>query len=82
MAKTLEKEVATFNAKLPELLEHTGKYALVKADEVVDVYDTYGQALEHGYEKFGLDDKFLVKKIAPAEQIASFTRDYVIECRA
>ena len=70
MAKNLDKEVTTFNSKLPELLKSSGKYALVKGADIVGVYDTYSLALDAGYEKYGLDDKFLVKKIAPAEQIS------------
>lgn len=77
----LEREIATFNAKLPELLEHIGKFVLIRGEAIEGYYDDYNDALRAGYEKHR-PGEFLVKKIAPAEQVAFFTRDLQVECRS
>lgn len=76
----LQAEIDTYNAKLPELLSSVGKFVLIKGDVVEGIYDTYADALKVGYQKFKLDT-FMVKQIAPAEQIQFFTRDLDLECR-
>ena len=76
----LQKEVETYNAKLPELMSSLGKFVLIKGESVEGVYDTYADALKIGYERFKLEP-FLVKQIAPAEQIQFFTRELDLECR-
>lgn len=70
----LEKEQATYDRELQNLLGSEGKYALVHGEEVVGVYDTYNDALQIGYDRFGLNP-FLVKRIQAVEQVHSFTRD-------
>ena len=70
----LDAEISTYNAKLPELIAHQGQFVLIKGSQVVGVFDTYQDALQQGYEKFGLDP-FLVKTIAPAEQILFISRE-------
>ncbi len=78
----LQKEIATFNRELPVLLGKAGKFAVIKGDELVGVYDSYEDALTIGYERFGLEP-FLVKRIAPTEQVSFFTRDFnFAACRA
>ena len=77
----LDREVKTYNAKLPELLGSLGKFVLIKGDEIVGIYDTYGDALKIGYERFKLEP-FMVKQIAPAEQVQCFTRELDPACRA
>lgn len=77
----LDTELKAYKEKLPTLLGQIGKYALLKGSEVVGVYDTYEDALKFGYEKFQLEP-FLVKRIAPAEQISYFTRDFATACQA
>jgi hypothetical protein len=79
--KNLEKEIKTYNSKLPELMANLGKFVLIHGEMVVGTFDTYGDAIKSGYENFA-DEAFLVKKIAPAEQIHFFTRDLVLECQA
>jgi hypothetical protein len=75
----LQKEVETYNAKLPELMGSIGKFVLIKADAVEGIYDTYADALKIGYERFKLEP-FMVKQIAPAEQVQFFTRELDLEC--
>lgn len=69
----LEKEIATYTAKLPELLQNEGKFVLIHGDEVVDVFGTYEDAIKHGYGQFKLEP-FLVKKIASIEQAQFVSR--------
>lgn len=69
----LEKELATFKAKLTELKEHEGKFVLIHGDEVVDFYAAYEDAIRAGYQKFNLEP-FLVRQINAVEQILHVTR--------
>ena len=58
---------------MPALLLEEGNFALVGDNTLVDVFDTYGDALKAGYEKFGLRS-FLVKKIGAVEQAHFISR--------
>ena len=80
MVSTLKREVDTYNRLLPSLMPQQGKFALVKGDALAGVYDSYQDALTAGYEKFKLEP-FLVKQVAPAQQVAFFTRD-LAACQA
>lgn len=71
----LDKEIETFNRLLPGLLKQVGKFALIKDDKLIETFDTYPDAMKHGYSEFKLTP-FLVKKIAPAESVSYFTRDF------
>lgn len=63
----LERELATFKEKLPELLAaDAGKYVLIHGEDVSGVWETKTQALEEGYRRFGLEP-FLVKRIVANE---------------
>ncbi len=73
-AVALEKELATYQSKLQELLAHEGKYVLIHGDEVAGFWDTYEDALQVGYQRFQLAP-FLVKRIQAVEQIQFFSRD-------
>jgi predicted secreted acid phosphatase len=75
----LEKELETYNAKLPELKAQEGKYVLIHGDQVVDTYGTYEDAMKEGYAKFGLGKPFLVKQIRSIEQVQFISR-LVIPC--
>lgn len=75
----LEKELATYKAKLEELKVHAGRYVLIHGDDVIDTFSSYDDALKDGYEKFGLDP-FLVKKIEAVEQ-AHFISRFVSPAR-
>ena len=71
---TLQRETESFNRLLPELLSQQGRFVLIKGDDLVATFDSYQDALADGYRRFKLEP-FLVKRIAPAEQIAFFSRD-------
>ena len=64
----LERELATFKEKLPELLATApSKYVLVHGEDVAGTWDTWGEAIDAGYERFGLEP-FLVKQIVEREE--------------
>lgn len=69
----LERELSTYQERLPQLLQHEGKYVLIHADDVVDTFASYEDALRQGYRQFGLDP-FLVKRIQAAERVQYITR--------
>jgi hypothetical protein len=69
----LEKELAMYRRKLPELKSSEGRFVLIHGDDVVDTYSGYDDAIKEGYGKFGLEP-FLVKQIQTAEQVQFVTR--------
>jgi hypothetical protein len=70
----LERELATFEKKLPELsAEHAGEYALVHGDEIVDLFSSYDDAIKAGYARFGLE-AFLVKQVQSFEPVHFIAR--------
>jgi tRNA(Ile)-lysidine synthase TilS/MesJ len=72
----LEKELATYKAKLPDLKEHQGKFVLIHGDEVVDFFVAYEDAIKAGYGKFRLEP-FLVKQVSVSETVHYFTRHII-----
>jgi hypothetical protein len=66
--KLYEREIATYLRELPRLLEerHAWRHALIKGDEILSVWDTQGDAIQAGREKFGLEPIF-VKTIDPRD---------------
>jgi hypothetical protein len=75
----LEKELATYQKELSNLLPQAGKYVLIYQDKVVDVFGTYEDALKAGYRLAGLD-AFMVKQIQAFEQVQYITRDIGLPC--
>src|SRR5262245_33773914 len=75
-AVALEKELETYKRELPRLIQEggQGKFALVHGDSVDSVWDTWKDALQAGYDRFGLEP-FLVKEIQETERPVFFTRD-------
>ena len=69
----LERELAAYRAKLPELAPHEGKYVLIHGSDVVGTFATYEDALRQGYREFGLDP-FLVKQVQSTEQVLFLAR--------
>ncbi|MFL6199301.1 MAG: hypothetical protein ACJ76J_09005 [Thermoanaerobaculia bacterium] len=75
----LEKELAVYRSKLPELkAEYEGKFVLIHGDQVVDFFSSYDDAIKAGYSRFGLEP-FLVKQIHALEQ-AQFISRFVDPC--
>ena len=80
MNNELKKEIETYNNLLPGLLKDQGKFALIHGDSLTGIYETYDDAITIGYDKFGVNSLFLVKKISASEQIQFFTRDLDTSC--
>ena len=73
MAQALQKELETYEAHKDELVSKAkGKFALIKGQDVVDVFDTAADAIRQGYERFG-NVAFLVKEIVEIEVPQNFT---------
>jgi hypothetical protein len=66
--KRCEREIATYLRELPRLLAegHIWQHALVKGDEVLSVWETQGDAIQAGCERFGTEPVF-VKTIDPRD---------------
>ena len=80
--KLYEREIATYLRALPGLLEegNMGRHALVKGDEILSVWDTQGDAIQAGRERFGLDPIF-VKTIDPRDtERYALLKAYMDEC--
>ncbi len=73
----LEKELATFQSKLPTLKQHEGKYVLIHGEEVIDFFSTYEDAIKAGYQQFKLEP-FLVKRVAATEPVFFISRSVVM----
>ncbi|HEV2856320.1 MAG TPA: hypothetical protein VHC97_26250 [Thermoanaerobaculia bacterium] len=74
----LEKELAVYHKKLPELKESEGKFVLIHEEDLVDIFTSYEDAIKAGYSQFGLEP-FLVKQIHALEQ-AQFISRFVDPC--
>lgn len=72
----LEKEIATYKRRLPELTQHEGKFVLISGEEVIDFFSTYEDAIKAGYQKFKLEP-FLVKQVSTTEPVLFISRNVV-----
>lgn len=77
----LEKERETFEKVLPTLQEHSGRYVVIHGEDMLDIFDTYQDALNAAYQSYGVESQFLVKKIAFPERVHYITRDVDTPCR-
>jgi hypothetical protein len=70
MAFTKQREWAAYQRELPGLLAagHEGKYVLIRGDDLEGVFDTQEDALNAGYDKFGLTP-FFVHQIWAVEPV-------------
>jgi hypothetical protein len=67
MATLLDAELRTYEKNREALLGSAdGKFALIKADQVVGVYDSKMDAITQGYRQLG-NVPFLVKQILKIE---------------
>lgn len=69
-------EIKAFEEALPGLLEqhHLGAYAVLNSCRVEQVLPTLQQALSWGYERYGLDQKFLVKQVQEPQHLTHYRR--------
>lgn len=72
MAVLLAEELQTYEQKRDELLHRAkGKYALIKGNRVIEVFESEADAIHQGYKSFG-NVPFLVKEIVEVEVPLSF----------
>jgi hypothetical protein len=66
--KPLEQEIRTYVRELPRLLAdgEANRFALIKGDEVISIWDTQRDAIQAGSERYGLEP-FAAKKIDPRD---------------
>ncbi len=48
-----QKELETYRKALTNWVEE-GRWTLILSDEIAGVFDTFAEAVDHGYEKYGL----------------------------
>jgi hypothetical protein len=71
----LELEMSTYQAHQLELLpQNEGRFVVIKGQEIAGAYDTYEDALQAAYDRYGLGP-FLVKRVERSEPILYFSRD-------
>jgi hypothetical protein len=77
----LETEIATFEARLPDLLAiHEGKWVAILGAEVLAPFETWEDALTAGYERFG-PVSWLVRQVLREQPVHFFSRDLPIVTR-
>jgi hypothetical protein len=62
--KTYKREVARLVAEGNE-----GRSCLIKGDEIVGMWDSFSDAAAAGFQRFGLEEPFLVREIHAIEPI-------------
>lgn len=68
-------ELLAYEAALPQLLgAHAGQYVVIRGNDVLSFFDSYGAALAWAYDRFGLDP-FFVKQVDADHSVAHYTRD-------
>jgi hypothetical protein len=72
----LERELATYKNRLPELKDQEGKFVLIHGDELVDFFSTYEDAIKCGYQRYKLEP-FLVKQVHATEPVFFISRSVV-----
>ena len=69
----LETEVQYFNEHRAEFLEQAaGKFALIKGDRLIGMFDSEISAIRNGYQKLG-NVPFLVRQVTEVDIPLTFT---------
>jgi hypothetical protein len=71
---SLETELAVYRANLDKLLADEEKFVVIKNEEILGTYATFGLALKAGYDRYG-PVSFLCKPIHRLEPILFFSHD-------
>lgn len=63
--RKLRHEIRTYRRELPRLLAegHEGRYALIKGDQLLSVWDTFDDACQAGRERFEFGEQFMAQPI-------------------
>lgn len=60
----LKKELETYDKHKSQLFAFNySQWVLIQDDQIIGIKDTYKEAIELGYESFGIDKNFLVKQV-------------------
>lgn len=77
MANVLLKEIGVYEKNKQKLLrESSGKFVLIKGEQIINVFDTSADAIKVGIDKFG-NTPFLVKQILEIEPTQNFTSNLI-----
>jgi hypothetical protein len=76
--KEIEREIQTLQRDYTAIMENEGKFVLIQGDSVVAYFDSYTEAINEGYKRFGLDN-FLVRQVRTHEDPIRAMRCGVIE---
>jgi hypothetical protein len=63
---SLTEEMATYDAHLSEWVDREGQFVLIKGGDVLGFFEHYENALEAGYERFGVGP-FAIKQFLAVE---------------
>jgi hypothetical protein len=76
----IRTEIITYRRELPRLLAegHQGRFALVHGQEVVSIWDTFGDAYQAGRERFGLGVPFIAQPIDPRDLTRTFPEEFSV----
>ena len=71
-----QAEIDAFEKALPGLLadHHAGQFVVLKSCNIEQVLPTYEQALNWGYQRYGLDEQFFVKQVLETQQQTTHIR--------
>jgi hypothetical protein len=68
MLDLLKKELETYEKNKERLIkESLNKFVLIKAGEIIGIYESQSDALDEGYKEFGIEP-FLVKGIVEIDR--------------
>ena len=77
MAMILSEELEVYSKNKANLLKDSrGKFVLIKGKEIINVFDTYADAIKVGIDKFG-NSPFLVKQILEIDPPQNFTSNLI-----
>ena len=66
----LGAEIELYEARKAEWLkDHRGDFVVVKGNEIIGFFTNFHEAYYAGFEKFGANTDFLVKRIVPQEPV-------------
>ena len=65
---SFEQDAGAYLQDLPRLFEKSeGKFVLIRSAEIVDLYDSYSDAMKAGYDRFA-GQAFLVKEVSSKDR--------------
>jgi hypothetical protein len=82
-AMALERELEYYKSIKDSLLQRgaKGKFAVIRGDELLDVFETYEDALKQGLNNYG-NTAFLIEQVSQIEEIKLFYHGVETVCPA